>query len=94
MFRVRKRVITRFLAFLVANNPLYASVPISGANLDLYPEDDILPHLEESVILNQSAVPADILAQETASFELHPANLGSSRISSFEPAHLTHDVHV
>ncbi|PVF91942.1 hypothetical protein CPB86DRAFT_661132, partial [Serendipita vermifera] len=50
MFRVRRKVIERFLNFLALVNPLYRDVPINQEILDLYPEDGPLPSLAESVI--------------------------------------------
>ncbi|KIM20804.1 hypothetical protein M408DRAFT_81490, partial [Serendipita vermifera MAFF 305830] len=50
MFRVRRRVIERFLSFLAANNPLYHDVELSTEHLMLYPDNDVLPTLEDSVI--------------------------------------------
>lgn len=73
MFRVRRQVIERFLQFLAISNPLYRDIPISRENLALYPEDGLLPQLAESVIVNHPSPHADVLAQETASFEDHPA---------------------
>jgi Helitron helicase-like domain at N-terminus/PIF1-like helicase len=92
MFRVRRKVIARFLSFLAANNPLYASVPISACNLALYPDDDVLPSLEESVILNQSTHLSGILSQETASFEQHPLNPVSNSVEAPMERNPTHNV--
>lgn len=97
MFRVRQRVIERFLAFLAANNPLYSQVEFSTDNLNLYPDDDVLPLLEDSVIVNDSVHPTTTLAEETASFEPHPAHLSSREPVSELPAmsaahHTTSDV--
>jgi hypothetical protein len=77
MFRVRRCVIERFLSFLATNNPLYSHVEISIEHLNLYPEDDVLPSLSDSVILNHSVDPAGVLAAESAAFEDHPANMSS-----------------
>ncbi|CAG8712622.1 2689_t:CDS:1, partial [Acaulospora colombiana] len=73
MFRVRRRVIQRFLNFLAENNPLYADVPICYDTLNQYPEDGLLPSLAESVIFTPVPEDSPILAEETASFDDHPA---------------------
>ncbi|KAG8840489.1 hypothetical protein FRB91_006035 [Serendipita sp. 411] len=75
MFRVRRRIIEGFLRFLAASNPLYKEVQISEENLALYPEDDVLPMLAESVIISPPSMQTDQLLQESASFEGHPAVL-------------------
>jgi hypothetical protein len=77
MFRVRRRVIERFLSFLATNNTLYSNVEISVEHLNLYPEDDVLPLLSDSVILNRSVDPTGVLGAESAAFEDHPANMSS-----------------
>jgi hypothetical protein len=73
MFRVRRRVIQRLLNFLSVHNPLYTDVPICHDTLNEYPEDGILPHLAESVIFTPVPEDSPILAEESASFEDHPA---------------------
>jgi Helitron helicase-like domain at N-terminus/PIF1-like helicase len=84
LFRVRRRIIQRFLNFLAANNPLYADVPISEEILAQYPEDGILPLLEESVVFTHAGPNSSILAQETATFDDHltASNPSNSMFSS------------
>ncbi|KAG8802893.1 hypothetical protein FRC16_008399 [Serendipita sp. 398] len=66
MIRVRRRIIKGFLGFLAASNPLYKKVQISEENLALYPEDDLLPMLAESVVISPPSTQTDQLLQESA----------------------------
>ena len=74
VFRVRKRVIEDFLQWLVENNHLYRDVEIKQSNLDLYPDDDMLPGIDERVVVNQVANPQQVFEEETSAFEPHPAS--------------------
>jgi hypothetical protein len=71
LFRVRRRTIQCFLNFLATNNLLYVDVLISEDILAQYPEDGILPLLEESVVFTHAGPNSSILAQETATFDDH-----------------------
>ncbi|KAG8813544.1 hypothetical protein FRC19_002355 [Serendipita sp. 401] len=58
-------MIRGFLGFLAASNPLYKKVQISEENLALYPEDDLLPMLAESVVISPPSTQTDQLLQES-----------------------------
>lgn len=88
IFRVRKAIVLDFLKFLKGNNPEYAGITISDDNLALYPDDDILPGLEDRVVVNQTDRADEIFDEETAGFEQHPASgddVSGSHASSLGP---------
>lgn len=73
-FRIRKLKVWSFLKWLQAHNPLYYHIPLSLINLEQYPDDGILPGVEERVILNESPADKENFVQETAGLDDHPAD--------------------
>jgi hypothetical protein len=74
IFRIRKKVVWEFLLWLKEiGNPLYQSIPLSKANLDLYSENNLIPNVEDRVIVEDNLDPDDAFAEETAGIDDHPA---------------------
>ena len=93
VFRVRKPMILDFLTYLSQVNPLYANIEINDSNLAEYPNDDMLPGIDNHVILNQVPNPSEMFEEETAAFEPHPAstlnkNDGHSSVDVQETIHI------
>ena len=62
----------------VAKNPLYANITLEARNADLYPDDDILPGLEQQVVHDTESDVKKTFDEETAGIDDHPAlNLSS-----------------
>ena len=73
-FKVRKKKIWRFLLYLTSVNKYYKKFPLIPSVLNLYPEDDTLPGLEERVVYDSHSNPHEVFEQETAGFAPHPAS--------------------
>ncbi len=73
MLRVRKKVIWALLIWLKGHNRLYFEIPYDEALLNLYPEDGIMPGLENRIINVMDADPEKLFVEETAGFSEHPA---------------------
>lgn len=71
---MRKRKVHAFLLWLKSHNFLYRRIPISQDNVDLYRENDILPGLLDTVIVDESSDPVSVHAEETAGFDPHPSS--------------------
>lgn len=77
VFKVRKSKIISFLTFLRTNNPLYKDIDISEEHLSQYPEEEALPGLVESVIVNIDPHNRALFDVETAGFHDHPSVIAS-----------------
>ncbi|KIM39066.1 hypothetical protein M413DRAFT_75392, partial [Hebeloma cylindrosporum] len=53
MFRVRKRKVWDFLLWLRNHNRLYANLPLDLDTMNLYPEDGMLPGIEDRILQDQ-----------------------------------------
>jgi hypothetical protein len=63
-----------FLSYLSNCNPLYENIQIGETNLAQYPIDDMLPGIDNRVVVNQVPNPSEMFEEETAAFEPHPAS--------------------
>ncbi|KAF8461303.1 hypothetical protein JB92DRAFT_2570416, partial [Gautieria morchelliformis] len=50
LFHIRKAKVWSFLCWLSSNNELYQNIIIDRSIMDLYPDDGILPGLEDAII--------------------------------------------
>lgn len=73
LFRVRKGKVMSFLMWLKNYNKLYEHIPIDHTIANQYPDDGVMPGLEERIIVDAVTVPEHLFAEETAGFALHPA---------------------
>lgn len=73
MFRVRKKKIEDFLIWLKDYNHLYTHIPIDKDILDMYPEDDSLPGIENHIVENNEIHSKYVFSEETAGFSDHHA---------------------
>jgi len=73
MFRVRKKKIEDFLIWLKDHNHLYTHIPIDKDILDMYPEDDSLPGIENHIVENNEIHSKYVFSEETAGFSDHHA---------------------
>jgi len=71
LLHVRKRVVLDLLTTLQATNILYHNTIIDHDVLAMYPDDDIMPGIEDSVIHDPNAKIATMRSEETAGFDLH-----------------------
>jgi len=78
VFRVRKNKVWRFLLWLKAHNRLYSNIPLNESILDNYPDDDILPGLDDRVIYDHESDAYSIFSEETAGFSEHPAEAANN----------------
>ncbi|KAF5333957.1 hypothetical protein D9758_017594 [Tetrapyrgos nigripes] len=70
---VRKSVIWTLLNFLFLHNRLYHKLPPPcTATLNMYPENDILPGLQDRIIYNHTSDAQAIFDQESSCFSEHP----------------------
>lgn len=79
---VRKAKIVALLEFLRAHNKLYMNLPpLDMGILDLYPDNDLLPGLEERIIYDHETNPEQSFEEETSGFDEHPAqNVDSDQV--------------
>jgi hypothetical protein len=75
MFRVRKAKIWKFLMWLKCHNQLYMDMEFDETVMNMYPEDDILPCLEEKTIQDHDLDAQKVFEDETAGFSNHPASV-------------------
>jgi hypothetical protein len=70
-----------FLKWLQMNNPMYAKVEISDDHLSMYgPDgsDNVLPGIDDRVIVNENSHVNELFDSETSSLESHPANASTN----------------
>jgi hypothetical protein len=84
LFRVRKVKISRFLAFLKQHNRLYENIDIDLTRLTMFPDDDLLPGVNERVIEHHVSDPSSLLSEESAGFSAHPAEEFDSHLPTSE----------
>ncbi|KAF5357491.1 hypothetical protein D9758_012513 [Tetrapyrgos nigripes] len=71
---VRRSVVWKLLNFFFLHNRLYMNLPPPSAEiLNMYPENDILPGLQERVIYDLKSDAASNFDQESSSFSEHPS---------------------
>ena len=75
MFRVRKQKVWNFLLLLKHLNRLYSKLTYDSNIMDLYPEDGILPEIENRIIEDEESCPEKFFSEETAGFSDHYAAL-------------------
>jgi len=75
MFTVCKKKVWGFLRWLKNHNIFYRDVPLQQDLMDMYPEEDVLPGLLESIILNSVDDPDAILRNEDAGPQEHPSDV-------------------
>ena len=75
IFRVHKQKIWSFLLWLKDHNRLYLDLPFDPSILDLYPEDGILPGLDERVTEDHDTDVHLTFSEETAGFAEHLADM-------------------
>ncbi|KAF8482258.1 hypothetical protein JB92DRAFT_3149124 [Gautieria morchelliformis] len=73
LFHIRKAKVWRFLCWLSSNDELYQNVTIDRSIMYLYPENGILPGLEDGIIHDSESDPKHSFQQETAGLSEHPA---------------------
>jgi hypothetical protein len=73
VFRVRKKKILLFLEWLRCNNVHYTHIPIDNTVIEDYPEDGVLPGLDECIVHDADSNPEKLFDEETAGFQDHPA---------------------
>jgi hypothetical protein len=74
-FLVRKTKVWDYLNWLRANNDLYKDIILDKTTMDLYPEDDLLPGIDDRVLFSKNDDPQDLFQDETAALSEHPAKL-------------------
>ncbi|KIJ26337.1 hypothetical protein M422DRAFT_272624 [Sphaerobolus stellatus SS14] len=74
VFAVRNQKIWDFLLWLREHNILYRDIPLRQDIMDEYPENDILPGLAESVIVDSSIDPDTQFNNESAGIQEHPSS--------------------
>jgi len=85
MYRIRKAKVWGFLQWLKTHNRLYHDIPLDKRTMDLYPDDDYLPGIEDTVIHDNQADPQDMFKEETAGLSEHPAELLCTPTGSSDP---------
>ena len=75
MFRIRKQKVWDFLIWLKNHNRLYALIPLDLRAMDLYPDDGLLPGIEDCIIQDDEICADTVFLEETAGFSEHPAEL-------------------
>jgi hypothetical protein len=75
MFKIRKRKVWKFLQWLRQHNRLYRDIPLDESIMDLYPEDGMLPGLEQGIFDDINMDADRVFAEETAGFSEHPAEM-------------------
>ena len=73
IFHVQKHKIWAFLIWLKKYNPLYREIPLSMENLNMYPDGDVIPNIDNRVIFEKDADIQKLFAKETAGISEHPA---------------------
>lgn len=63
------------MLWLKSHNHLYVDLPLDKSVMDLYPENDILPSLYESVVQDNTLDLQSTFNKETAGFSDHPATM-------------------
>ena len=82
MYRIRKSKVWDFLQWLKVHNRLYRDIPLDERAMELYPDDDYLPGIEETVIHDNRADAEDTFKEETAGLSEHPAELLHDSVGS------------
>jgi hypothetical protein len=75
MLKVQKEKVWNFLMWLKSNNKLYRNMEINCSLMDLYPDDGILPGIEDRIIHDSKTDPSVLFNKETAGFTPHLASL-------------------
>jgi hypothetical protein len=75
VYRIRKWKVWVFLVWLTAHNVYYLDIPLDNTILEQYPEDDILPGIENNVVEDHESDVSRIFSEETAGPSEHPAEL-------------------
>lgn len=75
MFRIRKWKVWAFLQWLKINNQLYCDVLLDESIMDLYPEDGMLPNIENGVVEDVNHDATKTFLEETAGVSEHPAKV-------------------
>jgi len=88
MFRVRKARIWEFLMWLKSHNRLYMCLKFDEAIMNLYPDNGMLPGLEEKIIQDHELDAQKIFDEETAGFHSHPATAFRESKSSADAHYL------
>ena len=78
VFHIRKHKVWNFLLWLKQHNHLYNNIPLDEEILDMYPNDGILPGLDNCVITDHNSDAYSIFAEETAGFSEHPSEVAGS----------------
>jgi hypothetical protein len=73
-FLVRKHKIINFLYWLKNNNALYKNVQIDESVTNSYPDEDVLPGLYESMVVDIRDNAFEMFQKETAGMDEHPAS--------------------
>ena len=74
-FRICKRKVWDFLVWLTAHNLCYLDMLLDKTIIDQYPEDGILPGIENNVVEDHSSDMSSIFLVETTGPSEHPAEL-------------------
>ena len=84
MYRIQKQKVWGFLQWLKTYNRLYRNIPLDEQTMNLYPDNNYLPGIEESIIHDDWADVEDTFKEETAGISEHPAELFAVSSKSFE----------
>jgi len=88
MYRIRKSKAWDFLQWLKAHNRLYRDIQLDKQTMDLYPDDDYLPGIEETVIHDARVDAKDMFKEETAGLSEHPAEFLHDSVGNSDPGPL------
>ena len=84
-YRIRKMKVWRFLIWLSHHNILYRHVLLDEKIMQLYPEDGMLPGIEDRLIHDKTSDPKLLFDEETTGFSDHPAQSLEGDSSAEDP---------
>ncbi|KAF5349842.1 hypothetical protein D9758_014038 [Tetrapyrgos nigripes] len=71
---VRKSVVSRLLHYLFRHNRLYKNFSLPSTEiLNMYPENDIIPGLEQRIVYDRETSATSVFDQQSSSFSEHPS---------------------
>jgi hypothetical protein len=75
LFRIRKHKVWKFLLWLKTHNHLYRNIPLNNTLMDLYPDDDFLPGVDDCAFEDHNTDAHTTFTEETLGFTQHPAQM-------------------
>ena len=85
MFTIQKTKVWNFLLWLNTHNRLYTDISLDRMTMDTYPENGLLPSIEDQIFEDHLSNPLDVFAEEAASFAEHPAQMMIDRGHQSDP---------